>query len=88
MTLEKLLTALVSDNSITVNLYNEKGLLLITFGHPGYDSLDDELLTREVSELEIQNVKSIRVKLAEAASGIEDSSDATETSDTSDSSEG
>lgn len=83
MTLEKLLTALVGDNSLTVNLYNEKGLLLITFGHPGYDSLDDELLTREVSELEIQNVKSIRVKLAEAASSTEDSSDTTETSDSS-----
>lgn len=83
MTLEKLLTALVGDNSLTVNLYNEKGLLLITFGHPGYDSLDDELLTREVSELEIQSVKSIRVKLAEAASSTEDSSDTTETSDSS-----
>jgi hypothetical protein len=81
MTLEKLLTALVSDNSITVNLYDEKGLLLITFGHPGYDSLDDELLTREVSELEIQNVKSIRVKLAEVASSTEDSSNTAETSD-------
>lgn len=81
MTLEKLLTALISNNPIAVNLYNEKGLLLITFGHPGYDSLDDELLTREVSELEIQNVKSIRVKLAEAASSTEDSFDTTETSD-------
>jgi hypothetical protein len=81
MTLEKLLTALVSNNSITVNLYDEKGLLLITFGHPGYDSLDNELLTREVSELEIQNVKSIRVKLAEVASSTEDSSDTAETSD-------
>lgn len=81
MTLEKLLTALVSNNPITVNLYDEKGLLLITFGHPGYDSLDDELLTREVSELEIQNVKSIRVKLAEATSNTEDSSDTAETSD-------
>lgn len=81
MTLEKLLTALISNNPIAVNLYNEKGLLLITFGHPGYDSLDDELLTREVSELEIQNVKSIRVKLAEAASSTEDSSDTAETSD-------
>lgn len=83
MTLEKLLTALVGDNSLTVNLYNEKGLLLITFGHPGYDSLDDELLTREVSELEIQNVKSIRVKLAEAVSSTEGNSDTTETSDSS-----
>ena len=83
MTLEKLLTALVSNNPITVNLYDEKGLLLITFGHPGYDSLDDELLTREVSELEIQSIKSIRVKLAEAASSTEDSSDTTETSDSS-----
>lgn len=83
MTLEKLLTALVGDNSLTVNLYDEKGLLLITFGHPGYDSLDDELLTREVSELEIQNVKSIRVKLAEAVSSTEGNSDTTETSDSS-----
>lgn len=83
MTLEKLLTALVGDNSLTVNLYNEKGLLLITFGHPGYDSLDDELLTREVSELEIQSVKSIRIKLAEAVSSTEGNSDTTETSDSS-----
>lgn len=62
--LQGLLTTIESEKIITVNLYNEKDLLLITFGLPGYDSLDDELLTREVRKIKISAVTTINVYLA------------------------
>lgn len=62
--LQGLLTTIESEKIITVNLYNEKDLLLITFGLPGYDSLDDELLTREVRKIKISAVTIINVYLA------------------------
>lgn len=65
--LQGLLTTIESEKVITVNLYNEKDLLLITFGLPGYDSLDDELLTREVRKIKISAVTTINIYLAAAS---------------------
>jgi hypothetical protein len=61
--LEGLLTTIESDKTITVNLYNSSDLLLITFGLPGYDSLDDELLELPVRKIRITNATNISVYL-------------------------
>ena len=65
MNLENLLSVLKSSKTITVNLYDENDLLLISFGHPGYDALDDDLLVRDIRELEFLTLANINVKLAE-----------------------
>lgn len=62
--LQGLLTTIESEKVITVNLYDENGLLLITFGLPGYDSLDDELLAREVGKIKISAVTTVNIYLA------------------------
>ena len=61
--LQGLLTTIESDKTITVNLYNDTDLLLITFGLPGYDSLDDELLELPVRKIRIANATNISVYL-------------------------
>ncbi len=63
ITLEGLLKVIASEKVITVNLYSENDLLLITFGLPGYDCLDDFLLDDEVLKLEITNLYNINVKI-------------------------
>jgi hypothetical protein len=63
ITLEGLLKVIASEKVITVNLYSENDLLLITFRLPGYDYLDDFLLDDEVLKLEITNLYNINVKI-------------------------
>ena len=63
--LEGLFRAIVSSKIITVNLFDSNDLLLITFQLPGFDALDDWLLEKDVTEIEIINASTIRVKLAE-----------------------
>lgn len=63
MTLLSLFNAIKSDKIITINLYNENDLLLITFGLPGYDALDDYLLERKVDTLEIQRLDMLKIKI-------------------------
>lgn len=65
MTLESLFQAIVSVKTITINLYDSNDLLLITFGLPGYDALDDYLLDRKVKAIEILTLTSLNVRLAE-----------------------
>ena len=62
--LEGLFRALVSSKIITINLFDNNDLLLITFQLPGFDALDDWLLEKDVAEIEIINASTIRVKLA------------------------
>lgn len=64
MTLSNLLSVIKSNKTIIINLYDENDLLLISFGHPGYMHLDDELETREVESMEILTLTSINIKLA------------------------
>ena len=47
--------------AITVNLFDENNLLLISFGLPGYDCLDDFLLDDEVTKLIFANMTTINV---------------------------
>lgn len=63
--LQGLLTTIESDKTVTVNLYNNSDLLLITFGLPGYDSLDDELLEKPVRKIKIANATNISIFLGE-----------------------
>ena len=63
MLLKDFLAASVSTKTITVNLYDEKQLLLITFNLPGYSCLDDELEEREIKSWTINNLTSINVIL-------------------------
>lgn len=58
-----LLTTIESEKVITVNLFNDADLLLISFGLPGYDSLDDELLELPVRKIKINNVANINIYL-------------------------
>ena len=67
ITLEGLLKTIISTKDITINLYREVGTdpvikeLLITFLHPGYYCLDDELMDKEVKSIEIVNTTTINV---------------------------
>ena len=67
ITLEGLLKVITSQKVITVNLYNENDLLLISFGLPGYDCLDDFLLDDEVTKLEITNLYNINITIDTSA---------------------
>lgn len=58
-----LLTTIESEKVITVNLFDDADLLLISFGLPGYDSLDDELLKLPVRKIKINNVANINIYL-------------------------
>ena len=63
MELQGLLQALKSKKTITVNLFDEKGLLIISFNQPGYQALDDFLLDDEVTGIEIVNLFCINVTI-------------------------
>lgn len=61
ITLEGLLKVIQSDKIITVNLYDENDLLLITFGLPGYMALDDFLCDDEVTKVIIKSLTSMDI---------------------------
>ena len=63
MELKGLLQALVSKKTITINLFDEKGLLIISFNQPGYDALDDYLLEDIVTKIEIVNLFCLNVTI-------------------------
>lgn len=63
ITLEGLLQVIKSTKVITVNLFNEEGLLLISFGLPGYSALEDTLEDDEVLEVEIVNLVTLNIKI-------------------------
>ena len=61
ITLEGLLSVIESVKPITINLYDENNLLLITFQLPGYKSLDDFLCDDEVTKIVLKNLYTIDV---------------------------
>lgn len=69
ITLEGLLKVLSSSKTITVNLYDENDLLLITFGLPGYQCLDDFLNDDEVTKVKIVNMTTIDVTIDTSLNG-------------------
>lgn len=63
MELQGFLKALVSKKPVTINLFDEKGLLLISFNQEGWKSLDDFLCDDEVIKIEINNLFNINVTI-------------------------
>ena len=63
MELKGLLKTLKSKKTITINLFDEKGLLIISFNQPGYEALDDFLLDDEVTDIEIVNLFCVNVTI-------------------------
>ena len=67
ITLEGLLATIVSARPMTINLYAAATdpeldpTLLITFLHPGFESIDDELKDDEVKKIEIVNNTNINI---------------------------
>lgn len=59
--LEGLLSVIESEKPVTINLYDEKDLLLIKFELPGYKSLDDFLEDDEVTKIKINNLYNLDV---------------------------
>lgn len=64
ITLAGLLSVIESTKPITVNLFDENNLLLITFVLDGYSYLDDALEDREVAKLKINSLTNIDIILA------------------------
>jgi len=65
ITLSGLLSVIESTKPITVNLFSEENLLLITFVLPGYPCLEDELEERTVAKVKINSLTNIDITLAE-----------------------
>ena len=63
ITLKGLLSVITSDKEITVNLFSEEGLLLITFILNGYECLDDFLEDDEVTKIEFPKYNTINVTI-------------------------
>lgn len=60
--LKGLLSTIVSEKSITVNLYNnETNLLIITFVKDGYPALEDDLESSEVKKIVIKNTNTLDI---------------------------
>ena len=63
ITLAGLLSVIESEKTITVNLFDENDLLLITFSLPGYPCLEDALEERTVAKVKIKSLTTIDVTL-------------------------
>jgi len=63
ITLGGLLKVIDSEKPITINLYDENDLLLITFKHPGYECLDDFLCADEITKIVIKNLYTIDITI-------------------------
>ena len=67
ITLEGLLKTIVSARPMTVNLYKEvtdaDPELLISFGLPGYECIDDFLMDDEVKAITIVNTTTVNITI-------------------------
>ena len=63
ITLEGLLGVISSTKKITINLYNENDLLLITFILDGYKHLDDFLCDDEVIKIELPSMTTMNITI-------------------------
>jgi len=63
ITLEGLLSVIESTKPITINLYNEENLLLITFVMAGFECLDDFLCDDEVTKIKIVNLNTLDITI-------------------------
>lgn len=63
ITLGGLLSVLESTKPITINLFDEQNLLLITFIKDGYASLEDVLEADPVTKIVIKNLQNIDITI-------------------------
>ena len=63
ITLEGFLKAIFTTKPITINLFNENNLLLISFELAGYQALDDFFADDEVTRIEFKTLNTINVTI-------------------------
>lgn len=61
--LKGLLSAIVSAKPMTINLFDENGLLLISFVMDGYPCLEDVLETDPVTKIEIKSLTTLNITI-------------------------
>lgn len=61
ITLEGFLSVIETTKPITINLFNENDLLLISFELAGYKALDDFLCDDEITKIKFKNMSAIDV---------------------------
>lgn len=64
ITLGGFLSVLESTKPITINLYKEDELLIITFIKDGYEALEDELEAATVKKIVLKNLNTIDVTIS------------------------
>lgn len=63
ITLGDLLTVLESSKPITINLFDQDNLLLITFIKDGFQALEDVLESDSVTKIVIKNLQTIDITI-------------------------
>lgn len=63
ITLGGLLSTIISTKKITINLFDQDDLLIITFILDGYAALEDELEAATVTKIEIQNMTTLNITI-------------------------
>ena len=63
ITLKGLLSTIKTEKPITINLFDQNDLLLITFELAGYPALEDDLESSEVTEITFPKYNVINVKI-------------------------
>lgn len=63
ITLEGFLSVIDTIKPITINLFNEEALLLITFELAGYKALDDFLCDDEIIKIQFKTLNTINVTI-------------------------
>lgn len=63
ITLKGLLSVIKTEKPITINLFDQDDLLLITFELAGYPALEDNLEASEVTEITFPKYNIINVKI-------------------------
>ena len=63
ITLGGFLSVLESAKPITINLYKENELLIITFIKDGYEALEDELEAASVKKIVLKNINTIDITI-------------------------
>ena len=61
ITLGGLLSTISSTKNITINLFNQSNLLIITFILTGYKALEDDLEASQVTKIEILTPTSLNI---------------------------
>ena len=63
ITLGGLLSTISSTKNITINLFNQSNLLIITFVLAGYKALEDDLEASQVTKIEILTPTSLNITI-------------------------